>query len=94
MAPAAAPQSAIAPPPLPKKCLDSDHKCDEEQPTPRASEGRPAGAARLGRAALQNQLLQLQGALVDVEGVRWQATQQGTTAAEKCRIVRCTAHKF
>ena len=27
-------------------------------------------AARLGRAALQNLLLELQGALVDVEGVR------------------------
>ena len=30
----------------------------------------PEPAARLGRAALQNHLLQLQDALVDVEGVR------------------------
>ena len=35
-----------------------------------AGEGLPAGAARLGRAALQNLLLELQGAVVDVEGVR------------------------
>ena len=35
-----------------------------------AGEGLPAGAARLGRAALQNLLLELQGALVNVEGVR------------------------
>ncbi len=40
------------------------------QSTPRAGEDLPAGAARLGRAALQNLLLELQGALVDVEGVR------------------------
>ena len=33
-------------------------------------EGLPAGAAALGRAALQNHLLELQNALVDVEGVR------------------------
>ena len=32
-------------------------------------EGLPAGAARLGRAALQNHLLELQDAVVDVEGV-------------------------
>ena len=38
--------------------------------TPRAGEGLRAGVARLGRAALQSQLLELQGALVDVEGVR------------------------
>ena len=43
---------------------------DHKQSTPRAGEGLPAGAARLGRAALQNHLLELQDALVDVEGVR------------------------
>ena len=46
-----------------------------KQSTPRAGEGLPAGAAHLGRAALQNRLLELQDALswmiqLDVEGVR------------------------
>ena len=35
--------------------LDTHHKSDHKQSTPRVSEGLPAGAARLGRAALQNQ---------------------------------------
>ena len=45
--------------------LDTHHKCVDEhkQSTPRAGEGLLAGAARLGRAALQNQLLDLQDAL-------------------------------
>eukprot|EP00964_Phaeocystis_antarctica_P142143 scaffold107360_cov66-Phaeocystis_antarctica.AAC.2 len=49
---------------------ESDHTTNwvtgYKQSTPRA--GEAAGAARLGRAALQNQLLELH--LVDVEGVR------------------------
>ena len=38
--------------------LDTHHKClgTHKQSTPRAGEGLPAGAARLGRAALQNHL--------------------------------------
>ena len=40
-----------------------------KQSTPRAGEGLPAGAARLGRAALQNHLFELQDTVVDVEGV-------------------------
>jgi len=52
--------------------LDTHHKVlgTHKQSTPRAGEGRPAGAARLGRAALQNHLFELQDAVVDVEGVR------------------------
>ena len=52
--------------------LDTHHNeaRQHKQSTPRAGEGLPVGAARLGRAALQNLLLELQGALVDVEGVR------------------------
>ena len=51
--------------------LDTQHKClgTHKQSTPRAGEGLPAGAARLGRAALQNHLFELQDAVVDVEGV-------------------------
>ena len=51
--------------------LDTHHKClgTHKQSTPRAGEGLPAGAARLGRAALQNHLFELQNAVVDVEGV-------------------------
>ena len=44
--------------------MSSQHK----QSAPRAGEGPPVGAARLGRTALQKLLLELQGALVDVEG--------------------------
>ena len=51
--------------------LDTHHKSlgTHKQSTPRAGEGLPAGAARLGRAALQNHLFELQDAVVDVEGV-------------------------
>ena len=44
--------------------LDTHHKClgTHKQSTPRAGEGLPAGAARLGRAALQNHLFELQDA--------------------------------
>jgi hypothetical protein len=51
--------------------LDTHHKSlgTHKQSTPRAGEGLPAGAARLGRAALQNHLFELQEAVVDVEGV-------------------------
>ena len=46
--------------------LDTHHKClgTHTQSTPRAGEGLPAGAARLGRAALQNHLFELQDAVV------------------------------
>ena len=47
----------------------------DRQSTPRAGEGLPAGAARLGRAALQNHLFELQDAVVDVEGVCHDAHQ-------------------
>ena len=55
----------------PHEELDTHHKClgTHKQSTPRAGEGLPAGAARLGRAALQNHLFELQDAVVDVEGV-------------------------
>ena len=53
------------------EALDTQHKGQRDrESTPRAGEGLRAGVARLGRAALQSQLLELQGALVDVEGVR------------------------
>ena len=41
--------------------LDTHHKGlgTHKQSTPRAGEGLPAGAARLGRAALQNHLFEL-----------------------------------
>jgi hypothetical protein len=55
----------------PHEELDTHHKLGtHKQSTPRAGEGLPAGAARLGRAALQNHLFELQDAVVDVEGVR------------------------
>jgi hypothetical protein len=46
--------------------LDTHHKAlgTHKQSTPRAGEGLSAGAARLGRAALQNHLFELQDAVV------------------------------
>ena len=46
--------------------LDTHHKRlgTHKQSTPRAGEGLSAGAARLGRAALQNHLFELQDAVV------------------------------
>jgi hypothetical protein len=49
--------------------LDTHTQATHKQSTPRAGEGLPAGAARLGRAALQDHLFELQDAVVDVEGV-------------------------
>ena len=44
----------------PHEELDTHHKClgTHKQSTPRAGEGLPAGAARLGRAALQSHLFE------------------------------------
>ena len=52
--------------------LDTQHKMPRRPQTVNAPCGRgpTTGAARLGRAALQNRLLEFQDALVDVEGVR------------------------
>ena len=51
----------------PHEELDTHHKLGtHKQSTPRAGEGLPAGAARLGRAAVQNHLFELQDAVVDV----------------------------
>ena len=64
-----------------------------------AGEGLPAGAARLGRAALQNLLLELQGALVDVEGVRLGAWHPGalvpvaTVVCERLRRSACLSSR-
>ena len=55
-------------------------------PAPHAGEGLPAGAARLGCAALQEVLLELQGAVVDVEG--WLRASVMTMACEmRCIIL-------
>jgi hypothetical protein len=51
----------------PAEELDTHHKFlgTHKQSTPHAGEGLPAGAARIGRAALQNHLFELQDAVVD-----------------------------
>ena len=57
--------------------LDTHHKTlgTHKQSTPRAGEGLPAGAARLGRAVLQNHLFELQDAVVDVVCYMWEGSR-------------------
>ena len=53
-----------------------------KQSAPRAGEGPPVGAARLGRAALQKLLLELQGAVVDPDFCSEGDDARDTAAAE------------
>ena len=64
-----------------------------KQSTPRAGEGLPAGAARLGRAALQNRLFELQDAVVDVEGVRSKRSPVRCLRPPLIGLVREKTHK-